>query len=305
MNKHSGIIFFLLLASISIHARESNPCFTVVELCTTYDDPKLLSRQVDWIVENASKRNLKLILHTGDLTRDNTDTQWTAATQSLSRLENHIPLMVASGNHDTFPGTGRNRPRNAALFNQAFPITRFVDLPCYGGHFEASAENMYYLFEEEAFKLLVLALEFAPRDKVLAWANEVASQHPNHQVVVMTHCYLGSPDSKHNYSWHPLFLNWANNNRDEIWHDLIRKHKNISLVLSAHYKGQRRETSLGNFGNPVHQLLTNYLEEEYSHGGWLRLIDFYPSDKRIEFKTYSPILNRYLVDGENQFSVHY
>ena len=39
-------------------------------------------------------------------------------------------------------------------------------------------------------KFLIIALEYHPRDEVLAWANKIVAEHPEHRVIALTHAYL-------------------------------------------------------------------------------------------------------------------
>ena len=57
-------------------------------------------------------------------------------------------------------------------------------------------ENVWYTFRTGGVKWLVLSLEFGPRDSVLAWAGAVIDAHPRHKVIINTHAYLYSDDTR-------------------------------------------------------------------------------------------------------------
>jgi hypothetical protein len=279
--------------------------FSIIEIPGNYYDFSILPKQTKWIVENVEKMNIAVVIHTGDVTKDNTEQEWARVDEALSGLDGVVPYLVAAGNHDSFPGTGKPRDRNTAMFNKHLPISRFQSNSLYGGHFEDGSENMYYLLNAAEMKFLILSLEFASREEVLEWANKVTSRYSDRRTIVVTHAYTYAGESRFNFMWHPLHVNQNNSDRAEIWDRFVRKHENIFLVLSGHYLGQRRETSIGDNGNKVHQVLANYLAEDVQNGGWLRIIKFMPAEGRIEFKTYSPIFDKYFTDDRNQFQVEY
>ena len=59
-------------------------------------------------------------------------------------------------------------------------------------------ENAAYEFETDTWgKLLVISLEFAPRDEAIEWAAKVTGKdkYKNHKVILLTHSYM-SPEAK-------------------------------------------------------------------------------------------------------------
>ena len=93
---------------------------------------------------------------------------------------------------------------------------------------------------------------------------------------------------------------WANGG-DIIWEKFVKKHKNIEFVFSAHSGGPGKLISKGIHGNPVFQVGANYQWEENGGNGYLRLMKFYPKKKKVTVKTYSPLLDHFRTDWENQF----
>jgi len=78
----------------------------------------------------------------------------------------------------------------------------------------------------------------------------------------------------------------------------------MSLVFSGHYVGAARVTGIGNSGNKVFQLLSNYQGMDEGGKGYLRLVKFDPSYNKVSVKTYSPYLNSYLDDDDNEFELN-
>jgi ABC-type amino acid transport substrate-binding protein len=277
--------------------------FSIVQLSASYDDPSVLSRQVEWIKENQIKKNIGFVIHGGDMVRDGTETEWRKADLVFSKLDGAIPYAVATGNHDVFPGRGVPRLRNTIQFDRFFPVQRRQNNPYYAGHLESGTENMAFEFEQDSTRMLLLVLEFGVRDTALDWAHEVMNQHSGWPTIVVTHAFTLGPDSRNNHSWRPKVLDPELKSREELWNSFIRKYPGIFLVLSGHYKGVRRESGPGDYGKTIHQVMFGFPQEDEINSGYLRLMTFYPEQGRILFETYSPLLDACKRDADNQFEI--
>ena len=60
--------------------------------------------------------------------------------------------------------------------------------------------------------------------------------------------------------------------------------------------------SEGRHGNVVHQILNDYEAMRGNGQGFLRLLEFLPDGRSVRVKAYSPVLDKYLTDPQNQFS---
>jgi len=73
--------------------------------------------------------------------------------------------------------------------------------------------------------------------------------------------------------------------------------------------GFGRLTSTGVNGNLVHQILANYQDPPIPSGnggnGWLRIMKFVPRENNIEVRTYSPWLDKFAAEEQNQFDLAY
>src|SRR5690606_42087534 len=75
--------------------------------------------------------------------------------------------------------------------HDALPISHF------GGAFEpGSMENTYHTFHAGGLDWLIVSLEFGTRNGVLQWAGEVIEAHPDHKVIINTHDYMYSDDTR-------------------------------------------------------------------------------------------------------------
>ena len=82
-------------------------------------------------------------------------------------------------------------------------------------------------------KILVVSLEFAPRDEALEWAKKVVDspRYKDHKVILLTHSYLawtGKIIEKENYKMTPANYGQA------IWDKLVYPSKNICMVICGH-----------------------------------------------------------------------
>lgn len=266
--------------------------------------------QTEWVRTYAAGLNTRMVFQSGDLTQTNFPEEWALSEAAMKRLDDVVPYLLCVGNHDMGyekdppPGRFWVSNRRDSLLTEHFPPSRFQSNPLYryGGNFEGKSENYYLLFEAEGLKFLGLSLEFMPRDEALVWANQVVGAHPDRRCVVLTHGYL---DCKGARNLRGEMFPIAGNTAAAIWEKFIKHHANIFLVLSGHDYGEARRTDLGVHGNEVHQVMANYQWWENGGMGWLRVMQFYPEENRIDVKTYSPVLQRFRSSPASQFSLPY
>ena len=141
---------------------------------------------------------------------------------------------------------------------------------------------------------MVLSLEFAPDDAMLAWAAQVVDAHPEHHVIVATHYYT-RPEGRGKGGTYGL----DGHGGEELWNNFIRKHGNIFMVVCGHVLGVAHQTSTNDAGKPVHEILCDYQGEANGGDGWLQTLRFVPSEGKIEVEAYSPLLEEHRT-GPNE-----
>ena len=278
--------------------------------------PTLFEAQAEWIVENRQARNIAYVLHLGDVTNNNNEPQWEVAKRSLSKLDGLVPYAIAPGNHDYGPGGGAGS--RETLFHQYFPVDMFQKWPTFGETFEKrKADNSYHLFRAGGTDWIVLALEWGPRDEVVAWADKILREHPDRRGILITHAYLYSDDTRYDWAqkgalqkWNPHSYPTAGlpggvNDGEELWQKLVKKHPSMVLIINGHvlHDGLGTLSSQGDRGNTVHQMLVNFQMHTRGGDAFLRLIEFLPDGKTVQVKTYSPDLKTYKTDLANQFTL--
>jgi 3',5'-cyclic AMP phosphodiesterase CpdA len=269
--------------------------------------PEIFRAQTSWIAAHAD--SFAFVLQQGDLTDDNIPQQWKVAAEAMSLMDGKIPYTFAPGNHDL---EGNAKRRSSDLFNTWFPYSKYSAMPGFGGAFETGKmDNTWHTFKAGGRKWLILSLEFGPRNSVLAWANSVVRQHPKHKIIYNMHAYMYSDDTRmgEGDGWLPQDYGVgadtgvnAVNNGEQIWEKLVSRHKNSMFVFSGHVlnDGTGRLVS-----NGVYQILANYQEgvkgSEKGGNGFLRIVTV--KKRTIEVQTYSPWLNIFRTEPDQQFTL--
>ncbi|MBN1422607.1 MAG: metallophosphoesterase [Planctomycetes bacterium] len=311
-----GILSFLALAWIAAsdrgaHGAEADP-LPWVEGSTTlavlpdterYAQayPDLFEAQTRWIRDEAEKRAIAFAIHLGDITQRNAAPEWEVARRCFALLDGHVPYALALGNHD-YDG-----PDRKTRLSEYFPPAGMRKRPTFGGAFrEDRLENAYYFLRIGDRDWLILVLELGPRDEIVAWANDVLERHRDRLAIIVTHAYLFRGNVRYDHlrgAQRASPHGWGNDG-EELWRKLVRRHPNAMIVLSGHVStgGTGYLASEGNYGNTVHQIMADYEKGPRGGSAYLRLLEFLPDGKTVQVKTFSPALDRYMTDPENQFT---
>jgi len=269
--------------------------------------PKHFIAQTRWIRENRQKLNIVFVAHVGDITNAATEREWKVADEAFKLLDGVVPVGLSVGNHDFDKLSVRKR--NTVGFNRYFGVKRYEKHAWYAGHMGNDNDNSFQRFEAGGMKFLVINLEFGPPDDVIAWANEVVAKHPDRRVLVNTHCYMYTDDTRVGPEdrYNPHRYDAKANDGEDLWKKFVSKHPNIHFVVSGHILGDGlgRLTSEGEKGNKVHQVLVNYQMRRQGGQGYLRVMRFDPRLNKVTCRSYSPVLDRYKTDVQNEYTVDY
>ncbi|MCC7474745.1 MAG: hypothetical protein IT425_05075 [Pirellulales bacterium] len=288
--------------------------------------PQHFNTQTQWIKDNAAALNIKYALHEGDIVNVAADTaQWTNARNALDTLNGFVPYALAPGNHD-YGGQGNNRTTlfdNGVVGQNYFGVgTPYASQPSIGGFYQADGpnktDNSWHTFNANGQDWIVVTLEWGPRDAVLQWADQVLTDHPNHNGIVVTHAYMYYDDTIYDWatkgtsqSWNPHAygiesLPGGVNDGQEIWDGLVKKHENMKFVFNGHVLGDGtgKRATLGDNGNVVHQMLANYQFNTQGGQGDMRVLEFKADGETVVVRTYSPSLDRYNTAADQQFTLN-
>ncbi|MFB6480502.1 metallophosphoesterase [Streptomyces virginiae] len=257
--------------------------------------PQAFNSQGKWIKENTVARNIKYAIHEGGIVDDSDQPhQWTNATGALGQLNGTTPYILGVGNHDMDAIPKGQNPavvRDAVAFNRNFPRSGFSNLPSFGGTYPAGQnDNSFHMFSAGGTNWLILALKYAPTDDEIAWGNKVISDHPDRQVVIVTHSYQNGTTK--------------DSVGQKLWTRMVSRLPNVAMVFSGHYVNQGVIVEKGVNGNTVHQIQADYQNPStLGPNSYLRILEFNPTAKTVSVQTYSPYLNKNLTDGKNQFTL--
>jgi Carboxypeptidase regulatory-like domain/Calcineurin-like phosphoesterase/Bacterial Ig domain len=302
--------FALLVTLLSVAwAQQPAQSFTIIALPDTQNEaqffPAILNAQMQWIVQNQAAKNIVAVVGEGDIVNNGSDQQqWINADAAYRLLDNaRIPYFAAIGNHD-YDGAAPKAGRPVVGFNQWFGPARYANYPWYLGNFPAgSNENFYGVLNIGGVNYLFIALEFVPRPEAVQWAESVLAANPEKPAIIVTHSFLNSANIRPGRCENGDMLP-PNETAEVMWSEL-RESPNLSLVLSGHFTsglvGHR--TDIGDLGNLVNQVYTDFQDVANGGNGWLRILTFTPATNSISVQTYSPWLNQSMLDAKNQYTL--
>jgi hypothetical protein len=300
---------------------DADSSFTIVVLPDTQyyagKYPEILDAQVGWIAAQRERARIALVAHEGDIVDEDEPVQWQRAAGSLHRLDGQVPVLLSAGNHD-YRRTGMHIDRRTSLDAYFWPQAPDGTIIGEGTYQPGRLENSFIRLAAGGETWLVLSLEFGPRDAVLDWAGELLARYASTPAIVVTHAYLDADAtrfdhvSRHDQLWNPhrYFADdrpGAVNDGEEIWRKLIARHANVQFVLCGHAldDGTGRLISRRADGSTVHEILANFQTGALGGGGYLRIMRFSPRQRAVAVETYSPYLNQFKRDPENQFELQY
>lgn len=274
----------------------------------TYSNPDKLKNIYQWIIDNKEAKNIQYVIGLGDITEKgedwghkNNDTEeetavgdaeWTAAKEAITMMDGIIPYSLIRGaGHD-----GIER------FNQYFGNHQGYLDNIAGFMEEGRIDNVYHTFTVGDTKYMILCLDFGTKDPAIEWANEVIAAHPDYRVIITTHAYLEKDGSLletgEAYCPSQSYYDPTNNDGDDLWNKLVRKHANIAMVLCGHMTcdGVVRSTQVGDHGNIVQQILVDPqsgLDTSSSPRGMVAMLYFSEDGSDVQVEYYSTITDMY------------
>ena len=286
-----------------------------------------------WIAENKNTLNIQEVVCVGDLVESNdlqeadgyfanqtSKQMWNSVSNAFKRLDGIYPYVLCTGNHDYGPeifpeGTHygiRSSETRDTHFNEFFPATRnpawknvLVEMGTNAFGVKTLENAAYELTVPNDKKILIVSLEFSPRDETLAWAREVFArpEYRGHFGIIVTHSYLlGTNRESERIGQEGYGISKAGGNGGiRIWEKLVNDTPNIRMVISGHVSesddfsgccGHRVVTNAA--GRQVAEILFDTQAmgggwEGNGGDGWLQLMEFSPDMKRIRARTFSPL----------------
>ncbi|AKT41500.1 metallophosphoesterase [Chondromyces crocatus] len=282
--------------------------FTFVVIPDTQQEivyaPTRFTHRLDWIVANRASLDVRFVAHSGDMVDWDTPDHihYVRASDALVKLDTaQIPYAIAIGNHDTAavcqggsacPGNVNANLRNTTTFNTYFPTSRFSAL---SGVYEAGKiDNSYHRFTAGGSSWMVLSLELWARTGAVDWAKTVLAQHPNDNVIVITHSHLNS-----NGTIMQTNGGYGNNSPQYVFDNLIKQYANVRLVFSGHVGNAAYRLDTGVHGNQIHQFLNCFHDGSTNP---TRLVEIDTAANTLSTRVYAPATNTERSDGKHTLS---
>ena len=293
-----------------------------------------LRRMMTWLRDNGSQFGIQTVLHEGDMVNNN-DTanpssgdqtgteQWQNVRSAFSILDGHLPYVLSTGNHDH--GTTNAQNRNTQLNSFFDPSDNALNDPLQGGILAGQLqtgrlENSYYEFTApDGREMLVVSLEWGPRQVAVDWANQVAAmpEFVDHTAILLTHAYMYHDETRYwwarNQDGDPTNDQGGNpysyatccdtHDGEDLWRELVSQHGNFEMVFSGHVGGDGLAylASVGQDNQTVHQMLFNTQFESHAGNGWLRVLEFLNDGRSVRVRTFSPLYGLEKTDAANRF----
>ncbi|KKK47314.1 hypothetical protein LCGC14_3156460, partial [marine sediment metagenome] len=276
----------VLLPDTQKYSSASNPAVSAI-----------FSQMTTWAVANKASRNIQFLTGLGDITDYDSTAEWNVAKGAMSALDGHLPYALVTGNHDYSGGTAADRTTRLNDYFSASdnPLNDPDQLGTLAAFYQPGRleSTVHRFIAPDGRKMAIFALEWGPRDGVVAWADGLAAGLADHTALLVTHAYLYSDDTRYDWStygasqsWNPHAYGTASdpdgtNDGEELWTKLVRKHGNFEMTFNGHVlnDGLGYLASTADEGNTVHQMLFNTQMEANGGNGWLRLLEFLPDGR--------------------------
>ena len=249
----------------------------------TRDNPEQLIRLYDYVLNNVEAKNIVHVFGLGDITDENSDREWKAASKQIYRMNGKVPFSLVRGNHD-----------GGTRFNEMFGEGTEYAKQCVAVYKDVVGKANYtctaHTFSAGQLDYLVVVLDHDPTTDMLAWADKLIAQYPNHNVIVTTHGYMDFDGER-----------LATEADQDIWENLCRKHANIVMMLCGHVDADSivTRTDVGDHGNTVVQLLIDPQALDYKLGPTGMVAMFYLSEdgSEVTVQYYSTVQEKFYKDA--------
>lgn len=264
--------------------------------------------QINWIFKNRDKLNIRFVTHVGDMVNDDqSEEQFQRAFSSLARLSGVVPYGFCAGNHDLASDGSA-----AVYYRKYFPESMGEFTDYWVGSYDDNKHNAQ-MIQINGKSFLFLHLAYLPSDGAIEWADRILSENKDSYAVITTHsfliadwseCGIARRDSRVSLTDIRMHKDGTNAGED-IYEKLVRKHKNVRMVLNGHYMGSyHMDLPIGD--RIVHAIQADYENNRPLGGnGFLRIIQFVPSEEKIYNYTYSPLLDAYKLGEHDCFALSY
>ena len=296
-------LFSLVLVALLLQPALAEDKFTLAILPDVQmetNDSRLHDR-LQWLVDNRTNLNLKLVMMCGDMMNFNDEAQYVHQSEAVQVLdEAHLPFVTTLGNHDTAavkvdggsaaPGNVNQNLRNTSRYNSHFPLTRFQSLA--GTYEPGKMDNAFHSFTAGGLKWVVINLELWPRSGAIEWAKSVVTNHPDANVIFLTHAFLTSDSQIQQDNG-----GYGDNSPQHLFEQAMKPYPNVRLVFSGHTGSHGYRTDVGDAGNTIYSFLQCYHEKNDNP---VRLLEIDTAKGTLSTRVFCPTKGRDKKDGSSR-----
>ncbi len=248
------------------------PNFSIILFPDTQNEvnkPVIWESMPNWVVDNKNTYNIKAVIGLGDVTNSVTD--FTEAVKGWNMIKDAGIIYV--------PIPGNSPGDLSPAWNENFGPQYFFGKNWFRGAYNDKTNAYYVTFDVGSYKYLVIALGYSPSSQELLWAQDIISANKDREVIVTTHSFLDTTS---------LTVEGKT-----IWNELVKRNKNIFLVVCGHVHPMNSyssyKTDYGVYGNRVNELRVDYQVANNGGDGYMEILEFQPSKHKIVTKAYSSL----------------
>lgn len=290
-------------------------------------NPALYKMVNNWIVDNWSRFNGKMVVHTGDVVQTGAVVEeWINADDAMSILvKNGIPYVWCAGNHDDLVPdeatsgwignlqTASFQPSVASQVVNAVPYATWV------GDFHEGM-NTAATFSASGLDFLVICVEWNAQSDALQWVESILEDptYANYQVIMAPHAYINPWGSLNDPRWGAQLAEFIAGLTT-----LMDAHSsNVFLTLNGHFATETgyytpqpingrnelmydRQDCADNPGDKFGRGVDNPPDSDTDKvgGSTLMVLTFEPSLNQIKAKTYDIYQGRWRSTPTEEYAV--
>jgi hypothetical protein len=203
-------------------------------------NPALYRLMTEWIAENWTRFNGKMVIHTGDVVQNGSQqTEWENADAAMSvLLDNGIPYTWCAGNHDNVVEGDPTSGWNGKLWAPAFDpqsVTSRVNALQYTAWVSDyhEAMNTAVSFTANGLNFLIINIEWNAQPDVLTWVGSLLDNpaYSLHRVIIAPHAYIDAYGSLDDARYGTT-LNAFTNGLTKL---MDAHSSNVFLTLNGHF----------------------------------------------------------------------
>ena len=293
-------------------------------LTATYTN--LWNDQINWVISNRAARNIKAVMHLGDLVDVPNTVQLNHAMYGLNNLRNAgVPLILAPGNHD-LDANGTPGPM-IKLTGAGLTPNWFSNYPNYGAGWSMGFENptnllgSYLLITNGTQPYLLTCLAWQPDQTLVTWASNVVRSCSNMPAIYFEHIFVSDRPDGRMSGWSTIDSVERSSSAGlpgltlgtiftptRLWTNWISTTPNIFWVASGHHTIDGNSSvyqSPALDGHIVTFTLTDFQNwmGTYEGSNFMQLVTFYPAQNQAGVFTFSPSLPSNPLAKSDQYDI--